>query len=262
MAALRLRRPGRDRSADLDRFRVSPGELHSLKAIAELAHAGEILGRRDPARGRRWLEHAWSELDRGAVIAELAAAASRNALLATLLPPFSRAGLDSSEAIDAIDRQLGAALFSGVEWAYLCPVLDGLGIEAPASGRRASASASLLATRPDPWTPVLDAAYQLTHEVFYATVWGGAPDRLDPEAGDYLRRWTPSWIDHRVELGDTDLVAELIMVARIAGVAAPVAAAELVAAAQRADGSIAGPADREVAWHHPTLVAIMAWSIG
>src|SRR5262249_4872802 len=66
--------------------------LPSLKAIAELAHAGELLMRTSEPRGRRWLEHAWTMTERGELLCKLIHANPRLVIAATTLVPFHLAG--------------------------------------------------------------------------------------------------------------------------------------------------------------------------
>jgi Domain of unknown function (DUF6895) len=258
---------------------ASPRLLPALKAIGELAHAGEILARGGGERaaiGRRWLDHGWRTLGGGALVLDVVGRTPRNVLAAALLPAFHRAGFAHPALAGAIARQLPRALLSDEEWAYLVPILGAVGVAPPPSAPAAAARASILAGRPAPWTLALAGAYQLAHEVFYATGWAGDPAALAPDAAAYVRRWLPAWLQLHVERADPDLVAELALAARCAGVAVAPAAWALLAGARRDDGAVRPPADRRVdlgaddpsdpaaddrARHlHPTLVAIMAWA--
>ena len=258
---------------------ASPRLLPALKAIGELAHAGEILARGGGDRaalGRRWLDHGWRALDGGALALDVVGRTPRNVLAAALLPAFRRAGFDHPGLAGAIARQLPRALLSDEEWAYLVPILGAVGVAPPPSAPAAAARASILARRPAPWTLALAASYQLAHEVFYATAWASDPAALAPAAAAYVRRWLPAWLQLYVERANPDLVAELALTARCAGAAVAPAAWTLLAGAQRDDGAVRPPADRRVdlgaddpsdpaadnrARHlHPTLVAIMAWA--
>jgi len=268
--------------ARLDRFAADPASprlLPALKAIGELAHAGEILARGAGARaetGRRWLEHGWRAVGGGALIEDVVARAPRNVLAAALVPAFRRAGLDHPPLVGAIARQLPRALLSDEEWAYLVPILGALGVAPPATAPAAAARASILSRRPAPWALPLAGVYQLTHEVFYATAWARDADGLTSAAAAWVRRWLPAWLQLHVEQDDPDLVAELALTARCAGAPVAPAAWALLDAARRDDGAVRPPAGRRVdlgaaepgdpedeafaRHHHPTLVAIMAWA--
>ncbi|MGE5184502.1 MAG: DUF6895 family protein [Acidobacteriota bacterium] len=264
----------------LDRFRVTAGarELPSIKSIAELAHAGEVLARAvDPrlaARGRAWIAHGWAALGAGAAIAARVEATAHDALLATVLPPFVRAGHRCDALLALVRAQIRSSLFSPAEWAYLAPVLRSLDLAVPAAGVAAEATASILATSPAPWTLALPAIYQLAHEVFYATTWGRDPGALPAASAAYVRRWLPCWLEHYESARDLDVAAELLAAAICAGAATPAASWASLAGAQADDGSLPPPAHRRVDWgadhpddeafarrHHPTLVAVIAWAI-
>ncbi len=252
--------------------------MPSIKSIAELAHAGEVIARHaDPVlagRGRAWIAHGWARLDGGATLAARVTATAHDALLATVLPPFARAGFTCDPLVAQIRTQLERSIFTPAEWALLAPVMRGLGSDVPAIGVAAAATASLLVTRPAPWTLALAELYQLVHEVFYATAWRRDPAAIDAASAGYVKRWLPCWLERYGADPDVDLVAELLAAARCTGAATPAGSWSVLAAAQAGDGSVTPPAHRRVDWgadrpedeafarrHHPTLVAVIAWAM-
>ncbi|MFS0695155.1 DUF6895 family protein [Streptomyces nitrosporeus] len=74
------------------------------------------------------------------------------------------------------------------------------------------ARATWLGATPEPWAINWITAYAMTHTVFHLTDWGARPDGLPPELARYVRRWLPVWIDIWREVGQWDLVTELLVV--------------------------------------------------
>lgn len=72
--------------------------------------------------------------------------------------------------------------------------------------------ATWLGATPPPWAIDWMTAYSMTHTVFHVTDWGGRPHDLPPDIVDYLGTWLPVWTDVWSEVGDWDLVAELLIV--------------------------------------------------
>jgi hypothetical protein len=113
--------------------------------------------------------------------------------------------------------------------------------------------------------------YQVTHTVFHLTDWGARPEDLPAPMRDYLRDWLPVWIDIWLEIGQWDLVGELLAVDSCIG--EPVAGPQgwdALAAAQRADGLVPcdsstpvpdDPAEAFRAHEHTAVVAVAASTI-
>ncbi|MGM1059015.1 DUF6895 family protein [Saccharothrix sp. Mg75] len=130
--------------------------------------------------------------------------------------------------------------------------------------------ATWLGATPPPWAIDWDTAYSVTHTVFHVTDWGARPDDLPPDIVDYLATWLPVWTDVWAEVGDWDLVAELLIV----DACLPEPRFDLdvwtrFAAVQHDDGLV--PRDGEPVdddrvrrfWdhHHATVVAVVAGTL-
>lgn len=72
--------------------------------------------------------------------------------------------------------------------------------------------ATWLGATPPPWAIDWDTAYSMTHTVFHTTDWGARPHDLPTDIADYLGTWLPVWTDVWSEVGEWDLVAELLIV--------------------------------------------------
>lgn len=73
-------------------------------------------------------------------------------------------------------------------------------------------AATWLGARPEPWAIDWMTAYYMTHTVFHLTDWGARPEGLNAEITAYLWTWLPVWIDVWLEIGEWDLVGELLIV--------------------------------------------------
>jgi hypothetical protein len=76
----------------------------------------------------------------------------------------------------------------------------------------ALAAATWLGALPEPWAIDWMTGYNVTHTVFHLTDWGARPHGLPAPMRRYLRDWLPVWADIWLELGQWDLVAELLIV--------------------------------------------------
>ncbi|WP_329234977.1 hypothetical protein OHB07_31095 [Streptomyces sp. NBC_00111] len=134
----------------------------------------------------------------------------------------------------------------------------------------ALAAATWLGARPEPWAINWITAYAMTHTVFHLTDWGGNPGGLPPELADYVRTWLPVWIDVWREVGQWDLVTELLVVG--ASIEDPYCRPEdweAVAALQHEDGLVPrdsdpvddDPQQRFTDHQHTVVVAAVAGSI-
>ncbi|MEV7192048.1 hypothetical protein AB0N81_09580 [Streptomyces sp. NPDC093510] len=72
--------------------------------------------------------------------------------------------------------------------------------------------ATWLGATPEPWLIDWMTGYCLTHTVFHLTDWGGTPTGLPEDLATYVATWLPVWIDIWAEIGQWDLVAELMIV--------------------------------------------------
>lgn len=132
-----------------------------------------------------------------------------------------------------------------------------------------------LAAEPEPWMICESSAYSLTHTVFYMTEFGREPAGLPRVTRNYLEQWVPAWCDLYATIGNFDLLAEMIMVARCIELPEHEYQFAITSlhSAIRCDGSVPGPvepppADRltgrqyELAcfWadYHTTLVSFLA----
>ncbi|MEV6975405.1 hypothetical protein [Kitasatospora sp. NPDC093806] len=96
-----------------------------------------------------------------------------------------------------------------------------------------------LGATPEPWAVDWMTGYDITHTAFHLTDWGARPENLPERLRDYLLAWLPVWVDIWLEVGQWDLVGELLVVDSCIG--EPTTGAqgwEALAAVQREDGLI------------------------
>lgn len=228
----------------------------SLKAVGELAHAGDWLSRTvDPIRGRRWLDHACREVRDGELLRAVLARDPRFLPAVLVVVPFHLAGRGDPATVDVVRAQLPHATLSDLEWTFVAPALEILGV-AHDRGRRGLAAG-----------PGADAAYVLAHECFYATRWGHG--RAADEDRAYAARTLPAMIASA--RSNVDLLAELVLAACCMEVPIDAGTLEMLDAAQASDGSITPPSHVSTRLprfahptmqrtYHTTLAAIMAWA--
>ncbi len=244
-----------------------------LKAIAELAHAGDVLRRAPDGRwhalGDAWLAHAWHAIDQGERIRGLIARDPRLVPAAITFVPFHLAGFACPALVALILAQLARVTMSPLEWALTLPACEILGIPATAPRRAAGRPASVLDRLPPVDEVTRDGAYVLAHECFYATRWGHAPPAYGPEVAAWVAAALPVLVARAA--GDADLLAELAVACRVTGVAIAPRAFDDLTAAQTEDGNLVAPPlattqHRRFAHpslprtYHTTLAAIMAWA--
>ncbi|MFD9502267.1 DUF6895 family protein [Streptomyces sp. NPDC060035] len=132
------------------------------------------------------------------------------------------------------------------------------------------AGATWLGARPEPWAINWITAYAMTHTVFHLTDWGADPSGLPSELAAYVRTWLPVWIDIWREVGQWDLVAELLIVG--ASLPDPYCAPEdweAIAELQHEDGLVprdsdpvdADPQQRFTDHQHTVVVTAVAGSV-
>ncbi|MCC3770816.1 hypothetical protein [Streptomyces sp. UNOC14_S4] len=134
----------------------------------------------------------------------------------------------------------------------------------------ALARATWLGATPEPWAINWITAYTMTHTVFHLTDWGGNPRGLPAAMAEYVRAWLPVWIDIWREVGQWDLVGELLIVG--ASLDEPYCAPEdweAIAALQHEDGFVPrdgapvpdDPEERFKEHQHTVVVTAVAGSI-
>ena len=248
----------------------------SIKAIAELAHAGDFLARAPGAEqrslGAAWIDLAWDEVEHGATIRNVIAADPRFLPVVLTYVPFHLIGRRSAEVSDAIARQAPRATLGPIEWSLVAPVLEILDVPVPAAATTAAREHSVLTRRPPVDTMAPDAAYILAHECFYASRWGHEPARYaDANARDYVHETLAALMERATRAGDADLLAELILAALVTRTDVDARALEVVERAQTPTGNVVPPPrllTRHQRFVHPTmprtyhttLAAIMAWA--
>lgn len=230
------------------------GPQTGYKAVSETALAGSLVlreavaGPADLRAAEELLEFAWRQLRCGDLLLDRQL---RHTLVTDPLEvyaPFARAGLRhagldqllahqcrlrSLRAVEVVPhRRLAVAnaarivgLDLGYDWAAL-------------------AATTWLGGLPEPWAIDWGTAYAVTHTVFHLTDWGRLPAGLPRHCTDYLHTWLPVWIEVWGEVGQWDLVGELL----IAGACLDepyddLAHWERFAAVQHADGLV--PRDTE-----------------
>ncbi|MFB7616788.1 DUF6895 family protein [Kitasatospora sp. NPDC056181] len=219
------------------------------KPLGEAALATGLLlregvgGAEDSRIARRVLDLCWAELREGDLLYErqlryplmtdplevyvhFARAGYRHRVLEGLLE--SLAGLRAVQAMELLpNRRLAVANARRVVGLARQPDWSAL------------ASATWLGATPEPWMIDWLTAYDVTHTVFHLTDWGARPDGLPAPMRDYLGDWLPAWLDIWQEIGQWDLVGELLVVAACIGEPDTGASGwQALAAAQRADGLV------------------------
>ncbi len=127
-----------------------------------------------------------------------------------------------------------------------------------------------LGATPEPWAVDWMTGYDITHTVFHLTDWGARPDGVPEPVRDYLRRWLPVWVDIWLEVGQWDLVGELLIVDSCIG--EPVCGMQgwdVLAGVQHEDGLIPrdnqpvtdDPAQAFQDHEHTAVVAVVAGNV-
>ncbi|MEV6963042.1 hypothetical protein AB0M97_28545 [Streptomyces sp. NPDC051207] len=219
----------------------------TYKPLSECALAASLVlregvaGARDTEIARRMIEFCWNQLGQGDVLYERQL---RHLMLSDpmeVYQSFVVAGLRH--------RQLDELLASSatLRAPHVGEVLPNRRL-AIANARRvlgvgpepdwtALASATWLGATPEPWALDFNTAYDVTHTVFHLTDWGAVPSGLPEPMRRYLRQWLPVWVDVWTELGQWDLVGELLFAdACIGDPQCPAEAWEPLLAVQHPDG--------------------------
>lgn len=244
----------------------------SLKAIAELVHAGDYLVRGSEAHlresGSRWIAHGWEQVGRGAIHRELLATPRFLPVVLTVVP-FHLAGHVDPPTLDVIGAGARAAVLSPLEWTLVVPALDILGVDCPVSARALARERSVLGRATVDLAQ--DDQYILAHECFYASRWGHAPPTLDAPTMATLERVLPALVERARSAADADALAELLLASRCMRFEVDPNAFSVLAAACSADGNVVPSTPlhtRHRRFAHPTmsrtyhttLASIMAWA--
>ncbi|MEV7780230.1 hypothetical protein [Kitasatospora sp. NPDC088351] len=223
---------------------------NAYKPIAECALAASLVlrdgvtGPRDAQVARDMLDFGWSQLQNGNLLYErqlrhlvmtdpletyvhFARAGYRHPALEELLASLSR--LRSVHAVEILPgRRLAVANARRV-----------VGLADRPDDWAALAAGTWLSATPEPWAMDWMTGYHITHAVFHLTDWGARPEGLPEPMADFVRAWLPVWVDIWLEVGEWDLVGELLVVDSCIG--EPVTGIqgwEALAAVQREDGLI------------------------
>ncbi|MFF5563273.1 DUF6895 family protein [Streptomyces sp. NPDC012623] len=164
---------------------------------------------------------------------------------------FEQDGGASEDRAGGSDRTSGSDRAGGPDWAGLT-------------------AATWLGALPEPWLIDWMTAYNVTHTVFHITDWGRLPGRLPADISRYLTRWLPAWIDIWAEIGEWDLVTELMIVDNcLPEPLGDPSVWELLAGIQHEDGLMprdghpvtGDDQERFDAHHHSTVVAAVAGTL-
>lgn len=257
--------------------------MRALKPLGELVLIAEKLVRAETehaAQGRAWLGWAWSELGEGDKLLQILAARPDLIILSTVYASFAQCGFVNPRLHDAIEGIYELDATRAIEFPYWRR-LDVRHAMAGLRGTKLGGDAlagSWLSFRPEPWLLSDDAAYAVTHEIFYATDYGNDPAGVSGAMSDYLRLWLPVWLRIYERRSNFDLFAELLMCAghlRFAEIYE--AGLPRLLAEQAADGSFPGPVGSAANLitsstpcaraaflrdYHTTLVSILALTAG
>lgn len=125
----------------------------------------------------------------------------------------------------------------------------------------------------EPWILSADSAYNITHEIFYATDFGRKLDSLNADHRAYVKTWLPVWMGYIHRQSNWDVFGELVTVAKFVGEDAIYdMGCSLLLQAQHSNGVFPGPAPpkppvgSEKEWnrsyfldhYHTTFVGIIA----
>jgi hypothetical protein len=226
---------------------IHESTLRALKPLGELVLIAEKLVRAETghsAQGREWLAWAWAELGGGDKLLHILAARPDLIILSTVYASFAQCGFVNPRLRDTIEGIYELDATQAIEfpnWRRLDVRHAMAALRGTRLGEDALAG-SWLSFRPEPWLLNDDAAYAVTHEIFYATDYGLHPAGVAGELNDYLRIWLPVWLRIYERRSNFDLFAELLMCAgylRFAGIYE--AAIPRLLAEQASDGAFPGP---------------------
>lgn len=224
----------------------------AYKALGEMALASSLVLRESVAgadglrMSHDMLDHAWGQFDEGGL---LYARLLRYPLMTDSLETYSHfvrgghhhepmrqllthvSGLRSVRSLEHLPNR-SLAVANAMRVAGL-----------PGTGRAGDwpelLGATWLANAPEPWLVDWISGYNMTHTVFHVTDWGRLPEDLPDDIGDYVAAWLPAWIDIWAEVGEWDLLGELMLVGScLKEPYTDPAAWELLASIQHEDGLV------------------------
>ncbi|MCM2426806.1 DUF6895 family protein [Streptomyces sp. RKAG337] len=253
------------------------------KAIGELALAASLVVRESVSgatglrQARDMMDHAWGQFGEGDLLyarllryplmtdsletyAHLARGGYRHEPMQQLLRQIT--GLRSVRSVEHHpNRALAVANAARVTG------LEGTG---RAGDWEELIRATWLGNTPEPWLIDWLTGYSMTHTVFHVTDWGRRPEDLPDDIGDYLAAWLPAWIDIWAEVGEWDLLGELMIVGScLKEPYLDPGAWELMAGIQHEDGLVPrdasavsdDPDDRFADQQHTAVVAAIAGTL-
>jgi hypothetical protein len=253
-----------------------PGALPgSIKAAGELAHTADRLREVEDftATADAWLVKLWSWFEGGELHRRLIAADAAFAPVALTFLPFHLLGRDNPALRATLVECAPRLVLRPFEWTIVASALELFGVDPGASGRALARAGSVLAREPDPRVIPVDAMYLLAHECLYATGWGRYAPIASSAAHAYLEAAVPVLLARCTELADPDVLAEIILTARVVGLADRVDARawQVLADAQAPDGHVRPVARSQMVLprtehprfgraFHTTVAAVMAWA--
>jgi hypothetical protein len=258
--------------------------LQSIKPLGELTLVCDVIDayaidQRDREVASSLRSFCWGQFQNGHLLADMIWGRPDLIVAATIYTSLKSGGYrcqDLETAIEAAIQIAGVRALEFPPWRLLeiDKTLRRLALPSPWSTQDIAANTWLF-KRPEPWSICDNAAYSLTHTVFYLSDFGRETDALPPEVRDYLEVWTPTWIQHYSSVGNYDLLAEMIMVAACLHTPCDCQWFESLLGGCNADGSVTGPEGAGAAlldWretptpsrlsfiqhYHTTLVSAMA----
>ncbi|WP_329201711.1 MULTISPECIES: DUF6895 family protein [unclassified Streptomyces] len=253
---------------------------NGYKPIAEAALAASLVlrdgvaGSCESATAREMLDFCWAQLQEGNLLYERQL---RHMMLTDPVEtyaPFARAGYRHARLDELLDS------FTGLRAPHAAELVPNRRL-AVANARRVVrvgpepdwsvlAADTWLGALPEPWAIDWSTGYAVTHTVFHLTDWGERPEGLPAPMRAYLRDWLPVWVDIWLEVGQWDLVGELLIVDSCIG--EPVCSTapwERLIAAQHPDGLTprdGDPVDEDPAQafkdhEHTAAVAVVAGTV-
>lgn len=196
---------------------INEETLRELKPLGELVLVAEKLARQGSqfsAVSNDILSWAWAEVSEGELLLHILGARPDLIVLATVYASFATCGYANRRLhrlIGNLHQTDACAAIEFPKWRRLdvCHAMASLG---GSSFPPDALEGTWISHRPEPWLISDDAAYAVTHEIFYATDYGADSAAVPGEVRDYLRLWLPAWFKIYARLNNYDLFAEFLMV--------------------------------------------------